>query len=79
MYELVCDFLNFNLVNDLVHAWCMIGIQKWQKITMTENVWSKFSNSGVCAVCEKTGIWPYHLFVQYQRLQEMTLTVIYDV
>ncbi len=50
-------------------------------MTVTENVWSDFNHSGICAVYKnRTGIWTgkrlvliYHCYVQYQRLREMTI------
>ncbi len=48
----------------LIWIWCMIwytfGIclvyKKWQKMTMTENVWSDFTYSSICVVYKKTGM-----------------------
>ncbi len=80
VYELVCFFkFEFDLWFGihLVYA----GIPKWSKyLTVTEHIWSEFTDFGICAVYKKTsGIWTdiwlfqlYQWYVQYQRLEEMT-------
>ncbi len=60
VHDLLYCVSNLNLVHDLV----MLCIQKWLNIsTETENVWSDFSYSGTCAVCENWYMACYVFFV----------------
>ncbi len=60
---------------------------KTRKMMVTENVWSDFTHSGICAVYKyRTGKWTgkrlfllYRRYVHYQRLQEMTIFDCYTL
>ncbi len=84
---LVHGFLTFNLVYNLVHDCYRLCLQRMtRKMTVTENVWSDFTHSGIWEVYKtRTGIWTgkrlfllYNRYVQYQRLQEMTIFDMYS-
>ncbi len=75
-------FLTFNLVYKLVYDGYVLNLQRMtRKMMVTDNVWSDFTHSGICAVYKNrtvilTGKWLfllYHCYVQYQRLQKMTI------
>ncbi len=79
---LVYGLLIFNLVYTIVYDQYMLGLQQMtRKMMVTENVWSDFTHTGICAVYKnRTGILTgkrlfssYHRYVQYQRLQVMAI------
>ncbi len=82
VYELVYVFLTFNSVHSLVYDWYMLGIQRmtkkkdcdWKCLTRFYIIWY------LCSIQKQNwymnhekAFLLYHCYVQYLRLQEMTI------
>ncbi len=81
-YMLGICFLSFNLVYNMLYDWYMLGLQRMtRKMPVAKNVWWDFTHSDIYVVYKnRTGILTgkqlfllYHRYVQYQKLQKMTI------